>query len=60
MPHLFGTAGAVPHPSVWPELVEVAPAWCAEERRCEGINRGEIVPVARMRYALREQRRADK
>jgi Fe-S-cluster containining protein len=44
----------------WPELVESKFAWRAEARRCEGINRGEIVPVARMRHALREQRRADK
>ena len=44
----------------WPELVESRFAWRAEARRCEGINRGEIVPVARMRQALREQRRADK
>ena len=44
----------------WPELVESKFAWRAEARRCEGINRGEIVPVARMRHALREQRCADK
>lgn len=43
----------------WPELVESKFAWRAEARRCEGINRGEIVPLTRVRRALREQRAAD-
>lgn len=43
----------------WPELVKSKFAWRAEARRCEGINRGEIVPLTRVRRALREQRAAD-
>lgn len=42
----------------WPELVESKIAWRAEARRCEGINRGGIVPPARVRLALKRQEHA--
>jgi Fe-S-cluster containining protein len=36
----------------WPEIVSSEVAWRREARRCEGINRGNVVPVARIRTAL--------
>lgn len=30
----------------WPELTRSARAWNNEARRCEGINRGRVIPVA--------------
>lgn len=30
----------------WPELTRSAGAWNNEARRCEGINRGKVIPVA--------------
>jgi hypothetical protein len=41
----------------WPELMS-ARAWRLEARRCEGIGRGAVVPLARVRQALARQRRA--
>ncbi len=38
----------------WPELVTSRAAWLAEQRRCEGIGRGAIVAVARIRSAVRQ------
>lgn len=37
----------------WPELVVSAAAWQREARRCEGINRGDVVSPARIRRAVR-------
>jgi Fe-S-cluster containining protein len=36
----------------WPELVESKRAWEAEAKRCEGMNRGTVVPLARIERAL--------
>ncbi|MFN2309638.1 MAG: YkgJ family cysteine cluster protein [Gammaproteobacteria bacterium] len=40
----------------WPELLRSKAAWRAEAARCEGIDRGAVVPLARVRAALRAQR----
>jgi len=37
----------------WPELVNSEAAWQWEARRCEGINRGSVVSVVRIRKAVR-------
>jgi Fe-S-cluster containining protein len=37
----------------WPEVVASRRAWQQEARRCEGINRGRAVPVARVRRTVR-------
>jgi Fe-S-cluster containining protein len=37
----------------WPEVVNSEAAWRREARRCEGINHGSIVPVGRIRKAVR-------
>lgn len=37
----------------WPEIVTSKTAWHREAHRCEGINRGNVVSVARIRKALR-------
>ena len=37
----------------WPELVNDAAAWRREMLRCEGINRGSVVSVGRIRKAVR-------
>jgi hypothetical protein len=37
----------------WPELVHSATAWRREARRCEGINRGPVVPLGRIRRAIK-------
>jgi Fe-S-cluster containining protein len=36
----------------WPELMS-ATAWRAEARRCEGIGRGGVVPLSRVRAQLK-------
>jgi Fe-S-cluster containining protein len=36
----------------WPEVVASRRAWREEARRCEGIGRGGVVPVARIRRAV--------
>jgi Fe-S-cluster containining protein len=36
----------------WPEIVVRRRDWRRESRRCEGINRGEKVPVTRIRELL--------
>lgn len=33
----------------WPEIVSYQTDWKRESRRCEGINRGDVVPVTRIR-----------
>ena len=40
----------------WPELLRSKTAWHAEAARCEGIDRGAVVPLARVRAALLAQR----
>ena len=37
----------------WPEVMSSAAAWRREARRCEGIGRGCVVPVSRIRKAVR-------
>jgi Fe-S-cluster containining protein len=37
----------------WPEVAGSALAWRKEARRCEGINRGAVVPVDKIRRAVR-------
>ena len=37
----------------WPELAGNARAWNSETRRCEGINQGEIVPLASIRRKVK-------
>ena len=39
----------------WPELLQGRAAWQAEARRCEGMNRGPLVPLATIERALRLQ-----
>lgn len=36
----------------WPELIESRSAWEAEAKRCEGMNRGAVVPLVRIERAL--------
>jgi len=38
----------------WPELVDSAAAWNREARRCEGINRGRLIPRSTIRRYLRK------
>jgi uncharacterized protein len=40
----------------WPELLRSKAAWHAEAARCEGIDRGAAIPLARIRAALLAQR----
>lgn len=40
----------------WPELVERRRDWDEEARRCEGMNRGAVVPVAHIERALARER----
>ena len=42
----------------WPEVVESRAVWRGEARRCEGIDQGQVIPVARIRALLAMQRRA--
>lgn len=37
----------------WPELVASATAWRAEAQRCEGIGRGAVVPLGRIKAMLK-------
>lgn len=37
----------------WPEIVASERTWRREARRCEGIDRGEVVPLARVEASLR-------
>ncbi len=37
----------------WPELACSSKSWQTETRRCEGINRGEAVPVERIRRSVK-------
>ncbi len=40
----------------WPEILRSKAAWRAEAVRCEGVDRGATVPLARVRAALVAQR----
>ena len=40
----------------WPEVLRSQATWRAEAARCEGIGRGAVVPLARVRAALTAQR----
>ena len=40
----------------WPEILRSKAAWRAEAARCEGVDRGATVPLARVRAALVAQR----
>jgi len=37
----------------WPEVAGSALAWQREARRCEGINRGAVVPLDKIRLAIK-------
>lgn len=39
----------------WPEVVESRKTWEREARRCEGIGRGAVIPLAEVRARLRRQ-----
>jgi Fe-S-cluster containining protein len=39
----------------WPEIVNDPEQWRAEARHCEGINRGNVVPLETITAALRRQ-----
>ena len=41
----------------WPELVNHRHGWEEEAKRCEGMNRGEIVPLAYIERTLSGQRK---
>ena len=41
----------------WPELLDSRKSWNLESRRCEGINRGNIVPLKTVKSALKKQSR---
>lgn len=45
------------HYPFWPEVLRSPAAWRREGRRCEGIGRGAIVPLAEVRRRLAAQRR---
>jgi len=40
----------------WPEVVNSRTAWTREAKRCEGIDRGNVVPLSRIRKALAAQK----
>jgi Fe-S-cluster containining protein len=40
----------------WPELISERSDWDEEARRCEGMNRGAIVPLARIERMLARER----
>ncbi|MGD8514778.1 MAG: YkgJ family cysteine cluster protein [Granulosicoccaceae bacterium] len=44
----------------WPEILADNKHWHAEANRCEGINRGNIVPLELITRALRRQQQFEK
>ncbi|MDH4134110.1 MAG: YkgJ family cysteine cluster protein [Gammaproteobacteria bacterium] len=42
----------------WPELIETRNGWIDEARRCEGINRGAVVPLATIERTLKREKKA--
>lgn len=43
----------------WPEIMRSRAAWRGEARRCEGIDRGTVVPVAKIRAALARHKKTE-
>jgi len=41
----------------WPELVENKRDWTEEARRCEGMNRGTVVPLSTIERSLARERK---
>lgn len=41
----------------WPELIGTKHGWVEESKRCEGMNRGAIVPLATIERALSRERK---
>ncbi len=41
----------------WPELVEQRSGWQTEAKRCEGMNRGTVVPLAKIERMLSRERK---
>jgi len=41
----------------WPELVENKRDWTEEARRCEGMNRGTVVPLRTIERSLAKERK---
>jgi len=41
----------------WPELVENKRDWTEEARRCEGMNRGTVVPLSAIERSLARERK---
>jgi hypothetical protein len=41
----------------WPELIENQRDWTGEARRCEGMNRGAIVPLSVIERSLARERK---
>ncbi len=37
----------------WPEVLANRSAWQAEARQCEGIGRGTVIPLTRIKHALK-------
>jgi len=44
----------------WPELIENGKDWQDEARRCEGMNRGHVVPLSHIERALARERCREK
>ena len=42
----------------WPEIMQSRAAWRREASRCEGIDRGAVVPLARIRAALARHKKS--
>ena len=40
----------------WPEVLRSKASWKAESARCEGIDKGAVVPLAKLRQTLLAQR----
>jgi len=41
----------------WPELIEKKRDWIEEARRCEGMNRGTVVPLSIIERAMAREKR---
>ena len=48
----LGAGTSVPLYPLWPELLSSRRAWQAEAKRCEGIGRGTVIPIEKIRKAL--------
>ncbi|MCK7583363.1 MAG: hypothetical protein MZV65_52710 [Chromatiales bacterium] len=56
LPRLRGPPDPVPYLPVVAELARRKRDWDREARRCEGMNRGAVVPLARIERALARAR----